>query len=96
MNQKQDPKWLKDVPVNMIIEIGKTKKTAGEILQWRKGTTIKLEDSVVNLLRVYINNRYFAYGDVLRNQDGEMSLRFKKILLDERGIRDVSKDTDLR
>ena len=95
MNQTQNPKWLKDVKVKLIIEVGKTQKTVNEILQWRKGTTIKLEDSIVNILKVYVNNRYFAYGDVLKNKDGEMSLRFKKILLDEKGIDNVSEDTDL-
>lgn len=95
MNVNQDPKWLKDIPVNMVIELGKTKKSVDEILQWRKGATIKLEDSEMNILRIFINNRYFGYGDILRNDDGEMSLRMKKIEMDERGLRDVSKNTDM-
>ncbi|MCK2000008.1 FliM/FliN family flagellar motor switch protein [[Brevibacterium] frigoritolerans] len=95
MNINQDPKWLKDIHIKMIVELGKTTKTTEEVLLWRKGTTIKLEDSVLNLLRVYINNKYFAYGDVLRNEDGEMSLLLNKILMDERSILDVSKNIDL-
>jgi flagellar motor switch/type III secretory pathway protein FliN len=79
----------------MVVEAGKTQKTVEDILLWRRGTTIKLDDSIVNVLRVYINNQYFAYGDVLRNVDGEMSLRVSKVLLDERGLTNVSQDTNL-
>jgi len=95
MNSNQDPKWLKNIAVNMVVEAGKAEKSVDEILLWRKGTTIKLDDSKVNVLRVYINNQYFAYGDVLRNVDGEMSLRVSKVLLDERGLTNVSQNIDM-
>jgi len=95
MNSNQDPVWLKNLPLNMVVEAGKTQKAVEDILLWRRGTTIKLDDSIVNVLRVYINNQYFAYGDVLRNVDGEMSLRVSKVLLDERGLTNVSQDTNL-
>lgn len=95
MNVNQDPKWIKDIPINMVIELGRSKKSVDEILQWRKGATIKLDESEMNILKIFINNRYFGYGDILRNEDGEMSLRMKKIEMDERSLRDVSKNTDL-
>ncbi|MED2737546.1 FliM/FliN family flagellar motor switch protein [Bacillus toyonensis] len=81
MNKNRDPKWLKDIDVNLIVEVGTTKKTVDEILLWRKGTTIKLEDSTVNQLKVYINNRQFGIGHILRNTDGEMNLRLDKTTL---------------
>ncbi|MGF9890922.1 FliM/FliN family flagellar motor switch protein [Priestia megaterium] len=95
MNSNQDPVWLKNIPLDVVVEAGKTQKTVEEILLWRRGATIKLDDSVVNVLRVYINNQYFAYGDVLRNVDGEMSLRVSKVLMDERGLTNVSQNTNL-
>ncbi|WP_176397790.1 FliM/FliN family flagellar motor switch protein [Bacillus cereus] len=78
MNKNRDPKWLKDIDVNLIVEVGTTVKTIDEILLWRKGTTIKLEDSIVNQLKVYVNNRQFGIGHILRNTDGEMNLRLEK------------------
>jgi flagellar motor switch/type III secretory pathway protein FliN len=81
MNKNRDPKWLKDIDVDLIVEVGTTKKTVDEILLWRKGTTIKLEDSTVNQLKVYINNRQFGIGHILRNTDGEMNLRLDKTTL---------------
>lgn len=95
MNSNQDPVWLKNISLDVVVEAGKTKKTVEEILLWRRGATVKLDDSVVNVLRVYINNQYFAYGDVLRNVDGEMSLRVSKVLMDERGLTNVSQNTNL-
>lgn len=89
MKKNQDPNWIKDIPLHIVVELGKTEKSVGEISAWRKGTTIKLEDSMVNILKVYVNDKYFAYGDVLRNQDGEMSLRIKKVLVSEKEIRNV-------
>ncbi|NGY88940.1 hypothetical protein F6Y05_38850 [Bacillus megaterium] len=95
MNSNQDPTWLKNLPLNIVVEAGKTHKTVEDILLWRRGATIKLEDSTVNVLRVYVNNQYFAYGDVLRNVDGEMSLRVSKVLMDERGLTNVSQNINL-
>lgn len=89
LRKTQDPNWIKDIPLQIVVEVGKSEKTVNEILMWRKGTTIKLEDSLLNTLRVYINEKYYAYGDVLRNEDGEMSLRLKKILIDKEGLHNV-------
>lgn len=69
---------LNDVPVEMIFEIGRTEKEIKELRQWKKGTTIKLEDSVVNQLNVYVNNQLFARGRVLKDKDGEMSVEITK------------------
>jgi len=95
MNSNQDPTWLKNLPLNIVVEAGKTHKAVEDILLWRRGATIKLEDSTVNVLRVYVNNQYFAYGDVLRIVDGEMSLRVSKVLMDERGLTNVSQNINL-
>ncbi|MGF7535612.1 FliM/FliN family flagellar motor switch protein [Bacillus mexicanus] len=89
MKKNQDPNWIKNIPLYIVVEVGKSEKTVNEILMWRKGTTIKLEDSLLNILRVYVNDKYYAYGDVLRNDDGEMSIRLKKILIDKEGLQDV-------
>lgn len=89
LKKNQDPNWIKNIPLYIVVEVGKSEKTVNEILMWRKGTTIKLEDSLLNILRVYVNDKYYAYGDVLRNDDGEMSIRLKKILIDKEGLQDV-------
>lgn len=70
-----NPEWLSNIPVEMVFEIGRTEKEVKEIMQWKKGTQIKLDESVVNQLNVYINNEIIAQGTVLRNKDGEMSVK---------------------
>lgn len=71
--------WLPGVPVEVIFEVGRTEKEVGEIMQqWRKDTVIKLDDSVVNELKVYFNNEWRATGVVLKNKDGEMGVKIVK------------------
>jgi type III secretion protein Q len=68
------PDMLSEIPVEMVFEMGRTEKELKEIMSWKKGTQIKLEESVVNQLNIYVHNQLYAHGEVLRNKDGEMSV----------------------
>lgn len=85
MKRNQDPNWLKSIGAQLYVEVGCTSKTVEEVLNWRKGTTVKLDDSEKNRVKVYVNNEYFADGIVTRNNDGEMGLKFKNIRYKKRG-----------
>lgn len=71
---------IKDVPVDLVFEIGRTEKDIKEIMKWKRGTPIKLDDSVVNQLNVFVNDELLAHGTVLKNKDGELSVQITKRL----------------
>lgn len=77
----EDENWYKKLGVTMTVEVGRGEKTISEILSWRKGTTVRLEDSIVNQLSIFVNGEQFGFGSILRKPDGQMDL-----LIDEKRI----------
>jgi flagellar motor switch protein FliN/FliY len=60
-------------------EVGRTTKTIEEVLQYKKGTIIKLEKSQKNVIQVYANGKLYANGKALR-KDGEIYVKMSEIL----------------
>jgi flagellar motor switch protein FliN/FliY len=56
---------LMDVPLNVTIEIGKTKKKMKEILEFAQGTIIALEKQAGAPVDVVVNGQLIARGDVV-------------------------------
>lgn len=56
---------LMDVPLNVTIEIGKTKKKMKEILEFGQGTIIALEKQAGAPVDVVVNGQLIARGDVV-------------------------------
>ena len=83
----QAKKWIKDIPVSFVVEIGRDQKKIEEILNWRKGVTIQLEHSISNVLNIYLNNKLYGTGSVLRKPTGEMDLKVTNKFLKEEDIK---------
>jgi flagellar motor switch/type III secretory pathway protein FliN len=49
------------------------------VLQYKKGTIIKLEKSQKNVIQVYANGKLYANGKALR-KDGEIYVKMSEIL----------------
>ncbi len=56
---------LMDVPVNIRVEIGRTRKTMSEIMQLAQGSVIKLNKQAGSPVEVIANNQSIAKGDVV-------------------------------
>lgn len=78
--------WIKKLPVEFVVEIGRDRKTIEEIRNWRKGVTVQLDHSESNKLNVYLNNKLYGVGLVLRKQTGEMDLKIVEKKLSEEEI----------
>ena len=85
MSQKKE--FIKDIPVSFVVEIGRDEKSIEDILSWRKGKTIPLDDSTANLLNIYLNNKLYGSGSVLRKKTGEMDLEIKEKFLNEEEVK---------
>jgi flagellar motor switch protein FliN/FliY len=82
--KKLQPKAIMKAPLQVEFEIGRTTKKLEEILNFRKGTVIKLEKSAKNVIRGYINGKEFAKGKTLRKQ-GEIFIRIENLKIKNKG-----------
>jgi flagellar motor switch/type III secretory pathway protein FliN len=82
--RKIDAKSLMDLKVRVDFELGCTVKELSEVLQFKKGTLIKLDNSEKNVIQVYINGKIHAYGKALR-EEGEMYIKITKMYSKEEG-----------
>lgn len=73
------PKALLKVPLKMDFEFGRTEKHLGEVLEFKKNSIIKLENSKKNVIQLYVNGSVFAEGKVL-SKNGEIYVQITNLL----------------
>ena len=56
---------LLDVPIDISIEIGRTKMTIGELLSLRKGSIVELKKSAGESVDIYVNGKLLGKGEVV-------------------------------
>jgi len=78
-----EEKKIKDLYIDLQVLIGKDFKPIEEILAWRKGTIVTLEDSKVNVVTMNISEKKIGEGRILRNDKSEMDLEITNIYTDE-------------
>ena len=54
-----------DIPVELSVELGRTNKKIGEILEFNEGTVIELNKLVGEALEIYANGKFIARGEVV-------------------------------
>jgi len=82
--KKIKPKSLMRAPLEVDFEIGRTTKKIEEILNFRKGTVIKLEQSEKNVIKGYVNGLEFATGKTLR-KGGEIFIKIDDLIIRRKG-----------
>ena len=56
---------VQDIPVEITVELGRTTKKIGEILEYGPGTVLELDKLVGEPLNLYANGKYIAKGEVV-------------------------------
>lgn len=54
-----------DIPVDIVVELGKTSKKISEILEMGQGTVLELDKLVGEALNIYANGKFIAKGEVV-------------------------------
>ena len=54
-----------DIPIEITVELGRTTKKIGEILEYGPGTVLELDKLVGEPLNLYANGKYIAKGEVV-------------------------------
>jgi flagellar motor switch protein FliN/FliY len=79
-----DLQRLRDVLVELSVEVGRTRMTVGETLELRPGTVISLERMAGEPVDLLVNGRRIARGEVVVVDD-EFGLRITEIGVVEEG-----------
>lgn len=64
-NHKESIDLVGDIPVELTVELGRTTRKIGEILEYGQGTVIELDKLVGEPLNVYANGKFIAKGEVV-------------------------------
>lgn len=54
-----------DIPIEIVVELGKTHKKISEILEFGQGTVVELDKLVGEALNIYANGKFIARGEVV-------------------------------
>lgn len=65
MNQKENINLIMDVPLEVTVELGRTKKSIQDILEFAPGTIIELDKIAGEPIDVLVNGKFVAKGEVV-------------------------------
>lgn len=65
VQQKENITIIRDVPLEVTVELGRTKKTIKEILEFNPGTVIELDKIAGEPVDILVNGKFVAKGEVV-------------------------------
>ena len=65
MQSQENIELIKDVPLDVTVELGRTHKVISEILDFAPGTIIELDKIAGEPIDVLVNGKYVAKGEVV-------------------------------
>ncbi len=83
-------KNLLDIPLEVSVEIGRTKLLLGDLLQITQGSTIELDKSESEPVEILVNGRHIARGEVILMGD-RFGVRIIDIISPEERIKKLGK-----
>jgi len=83
-------KSLLDIPLELSVEIGRTKMLLGDLLQITQGSTIELDKSENEPVEILINGRHIARGEIILMGD-KFGVRIIDIISPEERIKKLGK-----
>ncbi|MCB1154229.1 flagellar motor switch protein FliN [bacterium] len=61
----RDMEFLKDIPLVVSVEVGRTKQTIGELLSLGSGSIVELEKLAGEPLEIFVNQKLVARGEAV-------------------------------
>jgi flagellar motor switch protein FliN len=70
---------LLDIPLEVVVELGRTKKKISEVLELTSGSIVELDKMAGEPVDVYVNNKLIARGEVVVIEE-HFGVRIKEII----------------
>jgi flagellar motor switch protein FliN/FliY len=61
----QNMEFLLDIPLEISVELGKTKISIGDLLKLSQGSVVELNKSTEQPLEIFVNKKLMAHGEVV-------------------------------
>ncbi|RJR29821.1 MAG: flagellar motor switch protein FliN [Desulfobacteraceae bacterium] len=62
---QQNLDFLLDIPLEISVELGKTKISIGDLLKLSQGSVVELNKSTEQPLEIFVNKKLMAHGEVV-------------------------------
>lgn len=79
MEQSMNLPLLLDIPLEVVVELGRTKKKISEVLELTSGSIVELDKMSGEPVDVYVNNKLVAKGEVVVIEE-HFGVRIKEII----------------
>jgi flagellar motor switch protein FliN/FliY len=83
-----DLSLLLDVPLQVTVELGRTRMTIESLLKLTQGSVVELTQTVGEPLDIYVNNRLMARGEAVIMKD-KFAMRIVDVISPERRIENL-------
>ncbi|HEY3304579.1 MAG TPA: flagellar motor switch protein FliN [Candidatus Binatia bacterium] len=87
-SQQVDLSFLLDVPLQVTVELGRTRMTIESLLKLTQGSVVELTQTVGEPLDIYVNNRLMARGEAVIMKD-KFAMRIIDVISPERRIENL-------
>lgn len=78
IDEKMNLDLLLDIPLEIVVELGRTKKKISEVLELTSGSIVELDKMAGEPVDVYVNNKLIAKGEVVVIEE-HFGVRIKEI-----------------
>jgi flagellar motor switch protein FliN len=79
IEQSMNMPLLMDIPLEVVVELGRTKKKISEVLELTSGSIVELDKMAGEHVDVYVNNKLVARGEVVVIEE-HFGVRIKEII----------------
>jgi flagellar motor switch protein FliN/FliY len=87
-SRQVDLTFLLDVPLQVTVELGRTRMTIEHLLKLTQGSVVELSQTVGEPLDIYVNNRLMARGEAVIMKD-KFAMRIVDVISPERRIENL-------
>ncbi len=63
--EKLDIEGILDIPIEISVEIGRSKMTIGELLSLNRGSIVELDKMAEDPVDIYVNDRLLGKGEIV-------------------------------
>lgn len=88
-SRQVDLALLLDVPLQVTVELGRTRMTIESLLKLTQGSVVELNQTVGEPLNIYVNNRLMARGEAVIMKD-KFAMRIVDVISPERRIESLA------
>ncbi|MFH1491513.1 MAG: flagellar motor switch protein FliN [Pseudomonadota bacterium] len=88
-SQPQNMDFLLDIPLEISVELGKTRMSIGDLLKLSQGSVVELDKLMDQPLEIYVNKRLMAQGEVVVVND-KFGIRLINIISPGERVRELT------